>query len=141
MPSHVTCFNCGNKGHVASQCRRPKKKEVIEIDVLDSDEPVNDAASTPDYDGNKDSLNPYPRGPLPEIYSLSDKPPSRNKQQQRSDRIVSGTVIEGGIQIPVLLNGRREYALLDTGANVSAINGDVLSELAVPVVQRDGILS
>lgn len=152
--SQTTCFNCGLKGHISSQCRKPKKREVIEIDVLDVDRQVNqltESQSDFDEDFNKDSQYPYLEDtdhlvqPSPEILTIDSTSVSglfnpTRIAKKKIDRIVPGTVTDGGIQIPILLNNRREYALLDTGSNVSAINGDLQFELSCPVVHMDGTI-
>jgi len=154
--SYPVCYSCGKKGHLAPQCRQAKKPDVIEIDLLDEDHSVTSLDNSKAFQNefsNKASGNCFDEENVGMAQKKAQKDieclvtdarmpvgDSRPKKTPRNDRIVSGAVTDGGIQIPILLQGRREFALLDTGASKSAINLDLQTELGTDIVKRDGTI-
>ncbi len=150
-----------SKGHWATNCPNRKKEKS-----QDKSEAKEKAASTANTEQKKQPLDEEEKKKLREefrcfickkkghiathcpdrkIRSLVIQPESQiineeHKVELEPNRSSNDTQIEECVEIPVVVNGLKLMALLDTGANVSAINAQIVHENNWTVVPRSGTI-
>lgn len=53
----IRCYNCGTPGHIASQCQKPKRTDIKEIEVTDGDLAITDGVEPIEESGNEPALS------------------------------------------------------------------------------------
>ncbi|KAL6068031.1 hypothetical protein QOT17_008512 [Balamuthia mandrillaris] len=111
--SHVTCYNCNQKGHYSNECPLPKKKPPALLNSLD------DSTPTPPAQPSGDSLSTLHTNDLYEEYNRAI-----NKLQADSlfQLNTSDNSSFSKICVPALVNNHLVFTFLDTGASCSFID-------------------